>query len=96
MTADNPITFDYASSEPDDERLRCPVCRQIISRHEEETYYREDSEQQLQCCTNCREDFERDSHHTLDADVLGASLFDAFKEWALKEIAFDPNQPQED
>ena len=52
MTVGRTIAFDYASSEPDDERLRCPVCRQIITRHEEETYYREGGDHQVQCCTN--------------------------------------------
>lgn len=89
MMPDNPVAFDYASSEPDDERLRCPVCRKIISQHEEETYYRAGSDHKVQCCTSCREDFERAEGHSLDADVLEAPLFDAFQAWVLKEIQFD-------
>jgi hypothetical protein len=93
MTTDEPIAFEYASSEPDDERRRCPICRKIILRHEESTYYREGSEDRIQCCTDCREDFERSSGHTLEADVLESSLFDAFHRWALREIQFklDPS-----
>ena len=89
MRPGNPIEFDYASSEPDDDRKRCPVCRKIISRYEEETHYREDSDQQLQCCTNCREDYERASGNTIDADVLDPALFSDFERWARREIEFD-------
>ena len=93
MTAGRPIAFEYASSEPGDERLRCPVCQRTILRHEEESFYRAGSDARIQCCTDCREDFERSSGHTIDGDVLDTTLFDAFRDWALQEIEFDSDQP---
>ena len=86
MKSDESLEFEYASSEPDDDRLRCPICRQITPTYDQETYYRQDSEQKIQCCTRCREDFERATNVSLEADVLGNPVFAKFHEWVRMEM----------
>ncbi len=92
MKPDEPIQFEYVSSETDDDRLRCPICKQITPIHDQETYYRQDSEQRIECCTRCREDFERATDVSLEADVLNNPVFDEFQSWARGEIQDRPDE----
>lgn len=86
----NKILSDYTDTavERHDGRSNkiCPLCDKIVFEADMEEYYEETSDRQLECCTECREDFEFDNNITLDADVLETDIFNLLWKYALELI----------
>lgn len=76
------------------ENLVCPICRAIIFELDMEHYFEEDSERSLDCCGNCREDFEREASVRVDSDVLAPKTFSAFWTYSNENMMIDALKPE--
>ena len=84
MTEPEPerIAFIHEEYPEGNEIHVCPLCGRATPRHDQETHYRDGSEQRIECCTDCREEFEQDEEQAIDSDVIDPVLFDLFWSWA--------------
>ena len=55
--------------------VECPVCGEVVLETDIERYYEEGTESRVEICNMCREDFERESGETLEADVIDTAQF---------------------
>jgi len=53
----------------------CPVCNRKIREQALERYYEGNSENTVELCSDCREDFERDNDVALEYDTLNKPLY---------------------
>lgn len=60
--------------------MECALCGRIVFELDIEQYFAEDSNRRLECCTQCREDFEFDNNVSLESDALTPDVFNLF--WA--------------
>ena len=53
----------------------CPLCGKVALELDMEEYYEEGTDRVIECCTDCREDFEQDSDLKLDSDTPSKDVF---------------------
>jgi hypothetical protein len=70
----------------------CPVCSQRVRESDLERYYEEKTENRVELCTDCREEFEGDNDLTIDSDTVDGNVYGkllVFAAAAVKEIDGD-------
>jgi len=53
----------------------CPVCGKRIRETDLERYFEENSENTVELCTDCREEFESDNNLQIDSDTLAGDIY---------------------
>ncbi len=53
----------------------CPVCSKRVLESDLERYYEENTENRVELCTDCREEFESDNDLTIDSDTLDGNVY---------------------
>lgn len=71
---------------------KCPICGSIKIEEEIQSYYGPEDSGQIDCCTDCIEDFERDYGIDVIADVLEQDTFNTLRCWAQIIIEYNNDQ----
>ncbi len=58
--------------------MECALCGRIVFELDIERYFEEGSDRQIECCTQCREDFESENEISLESDTLEPDVFNLF------------------
>lgn len=53
----------------------CPACDKRIRETDLERYFEKDSQNKVELCTSCREEFESDNDLSLDSDTLDCDVY---------------------
>jgi hypothetical protein len=60
----------------------CPVCGKRIRETDLERYFEENSENTVELCTDCREEFESDNNLQIDSDIMNGDIYGKFLDFA--------------
>jgi hypothetical protein len=63
----------------------CPVCDKRFRETDLERYFEQDSQNKIELCTSCREEFESDNDLVIDSDTLDCDVYG--KLWAFSLAA---------
>lgn len=65
---------------------QCPLCGRVVFESEIEEHYEDGGERRIECCTDCREDFEEQHDVAIEADVVEPGIFNMFWDFAVDAI----------
>ncbi len=68
------------------ENKECPLCGKVVLELDMEDYSESGTGREVECCNDCREDFERDTGFKLDGDVLEGAVFARLWGWAREAL----------
>jgi CRISPR/Cas system-associated protein Cas10 (large subunit of type III CRISPR-Cas system) len=61
----------------------CPLCGQVVFEGDIEEYHEASGVRRIECCTECREEFEFDNDISLESDELEKGVFEKLWEFAI-------------
>ena len=64
----------------------CPLCGRVVVELDMERYYEDGSDRSIECCSDCREDFELDSKLSLDSDILSPEVFESLWKYGTENM----------
>ena len=81
MKTDSKCVLAKVAPEEDGENrgmatMICPVCGKRIRETDIERYFEENSENTVELCTDCREEFEGDNDLQIDSDTLDGDIYE--------------------
>jgi len=73
----------------------CCICGVVIPERDMEQYYETNGNRIIECCTNCREEFEVDNTLSLESDIPKSYIFDSFWAFALEGKKYQNQEKKE-
>ena len=70
--------------------MECPLCGKVVFELDIEHYYEEGSDRHIECCNQCREDFEFEADVSLESDTIEPDIFDLFWTYGVESMQAKP------